>query len=218
MRAGRPEFERAIREYAFDEVALDPDALAAARETLRATGLLVVGEPHGVLQTPAVVYALICALGIRAVAFEWSHEELDDLDRLWTLPATAEAFCGDGRVTAGHFALLERTRLDQVIAFDRLDATPPASWEEHVRVREPELAARLLAEWDRQLPLLVLTGAFHAQLTSADGVPMAAFLARDLPGLQPAMLAYRGIEMPPAPIVFNLPTAQPAVTPEQTAT
>jgi hypothetical protein len=217
MRAGRPEFERAVLDYAFDEVALERGALAAAAHTLRTTGLLVVGEPHGVRQTPAVVYAVARALGIRAIAFEWSHEELADPGRLWTLPPTAEAFCGDGRVTAGHYALLERMRPDQLIAFDRLDAAPPTSWEEHVRVREPKLAERLLAEWDRRLPLLVLTGAFHAQLSSPDGEPMAAFLARELPGLEPAMLAYAGIELPPAPIVFALPPAEPAVTPEHPA-
>jgi hypothetical protein len=219
MRAGRAEFERAVREYAFGDVAFAADALAAARETLARTGLLVVGEPHGMHETPSVVYALARALDVRALAFEWSHEEMDalDLERLWSLAATAEFFCGDGRITAGHFALLERFE-GPVIAFDRLDAAPPASWEEHVRVRDRELAERLLAEWDRTLPLLVVTGGFHAQLTAAEGEPMAAHLARALPGLQPAMLAYDGTPMPPAPIVFELPPGTAAVTPRHGST
>lgn len=219
MRAGRAEFEHAVREYAFAEVTLDPAALAAARATLDATGLLVVGEPHGMHETPNVAYALARALGTRAIALEWSHEEMQafDLEQLWSLPPTAEFFCGDGRITAGHFALLERLPLDQVIAFDRLDAEPPTSWEEHVRVRDRDMAERLLEQWDRSLPLLVLTGAFHAQLAAAEGEPMAAHLARALPGLQPAMLAYEGTPMPPAPIVFSLPPGHPAVTPTRPA-
>jgi hypothetical protein len=215
----RAQFEDAVRAYRFADIALDPAALGAARETLDATGLLVVGEPHGMYETPAVAYALARALDTRAIAFEWSHEEMRvlDLERLWSLPATSEFFSGDGRITAGHFALIDRLRsegrLGQVIAFDRVDATPPVSWEEHVRVRDRQMAERLLQEWDRSFPLLVLTGGFHAQLSPAEGEPMAAHLARALPGLQPAMFAYEGVPMPPAPIVFSLPPGRPAVTP-----
>src|SRR5207302_2744597 len=139
---------------------------------------------HGVRETPSALHALAVALGTGAVAFEWSHEEMEatvqsfirsgsfDFEELWSLPPSAEFFCGDGRITAGHFALLQRLRregrLDQVIVFDRLDPEPVADWEEQVRVREPEMAARLLGEWDRSLPLLVLSGRFHAQLEAAE--------------------------------------------------
>ena len=202
----------------------------------------MIGEAHGVRETPSVLYALAVALDARAVAFEWSHEETDgplqtflgrgsfDFDELWSLSADAEFFCGDGRITAGHFALLERLRreerLAQAIVFDRLYPESAEDWAEHVRMREPEMAARLLAEWDRRSPLLVLTGAFHAQLEAAEGEPMAAYLAESLPTLQPAMLDYasgrcwsRGElhdvsgPMPPAPITFRLGEATPAIVP-----
>jgi hypothetical protein len=204
--------------------------------------LLVVGEPHVVRETPSVLYALAVALGTRAVAFEWSHEEMGppaqaflrrgsfDFEELWSLARSAEFFCGDGRITAGHFALLQRLhhegRLDQVIVFDRLDPEPVDAWVAHLRVREPEMAARLLAEWDRRRRLLVLTGAFHARLEAVEGEPMAAYLARELTGLQPAMLDYarghcwsRGElldvsgPMPEAPIKLRLEEATPAVVP-----
>lgn len=201
--------------------------------------MLLVGEPHGVSETPGVLYALATAVGARAVAFEWSHEELDavvqefvlggtlDLERLWSLPASAEFFCGDGRITAGHFALLERLRaegrLDRAIAFDRLDPDPPpADWQ----VRDRALAERLLGEWDGRTRLLVLAGGFHAQLGAEDGETMATHLARRLPRLAPAMIDYaagrcwsrgRAHElagaMPSAPIVLRVPRATPAVVP-----
>jgi hypothetical protein len=125
------EFAAAVAEHAFADSAFEPDALARAAVSLAETGLLVVGEPHGVRETPSVLYALAIALGTRAVAFEWSHEEMEaavqaflrsgsfDFEELWSLPSSAEFFCGDGRITAGHFALLQRLRregrLDQVI-------------------------------------------------------------------------------------------------------
>jgi hypothetical protein len=184
-----------------------------------------------VRETPSVLYALAEALDTRALALEWSHEEVNDqlqafvagepfdLDELWALPPTSDFFAGDGRVGAGHFALLERLReegrLEQAIAFDRVDPVPATEWE----ARDRELAERLLAEWTGA-PLLVLTGAFHAQLE--DGT-MAAHLAQAQPGLAPAMLHYasgscwsRGEHelsdpMPDAPIAFRLPAATPAV-------
>jgi hypothetical protein len=135
-----------------------------------------------------------------------------ELERLWALPPSAELFCGDGRITAGHFALLRRLRregrLEQVIAFDRLDPDPVPEWQ----VRDRELAERLLREWDRRLPLLAVAGAFHARLDTPG--TMAAELTAEVPGLRPAMLVYAdGPAMPPAPIVLRLPAATPAVVP-----
>lgn len=236
------EFATAVAQHPFGDIALDPESLARAAAALARTGLLVVGEPHGVRETPNVLYSLAVELGVRGVAFEWSHEEMDapvqafvhggafDFDALWSLPSTAEFFCGDGRIAAGHFALLERLRregrLDQVVVFDRLDPEQPEDWETQVRLREPEMAARLLTECDRRRPLLALAGAFHVQLRAAEGDPMAAYLARSLPGLQPATLDYasghcwsRGKlhdvsgPMPGAPITFRLGEATPAIVP-----
>lgn len=236
------EFAEAVARHPFAEFAFERAALAHAAASLNAVGLLILGEPHGVRETPSALYALATALGTRAVAFEWSHEEMEepvqaflrggsfDFDALWTLPASAEFFCGDGRITAGHFALLERLRrehrLDQVIVFDRLDREPLEDWQAQVLVREPEMAERLLGEWDRRLPLLVLTGAFHAQREAAEGLPMAGHIAHSLPEVAPAMLEYESGHcwsrgevhnvsgpMPAAPIRFRLGHATPAIVP-----
>jgi erythromycin esterase-like protein len=224
------EFRTAVREYRFDSFALDGDAIDAARASVAEAGLIVVGEPHGTYETPAVVYSLAVALGTRAVAFEWSHEEMDepvqdfvrtgsfDYERLWSLPPSAEFFCGDGRITTGHFALLQRlraeSRLEQVIAFDRLDPVPhPEDW----RIRDREMAERLLAEWQGSAPLLVMTGAFHAAMQpylDPEGETMTALLARERTGLVPAMLQYdNSVPMPSAPITFRLPKGTASVVP-----
>jgi hypothetical protein len=233
------EFADAVRTYRSGDVHLDPTAIDAAGRTLAETRLLLVGEPHGVHETPAVLYALIAALGIRAVAFEWSHDELDGLVQrslatgsfefqdYWALPATSEFFAGDGRIATGHFALLERLRsedlLDQLILYDRLDPDPVPAWH----VRDREMAERLLATWEDRHPLLVLTGAFHAQTAPlVDGEPMGWHLANARPGVEAAMLDYaegecwsRGTThdvsgpMPSAAITLTLSHATPAVVP-----
>jgi hypothetical protein len=209
------EFAAAVAEHPFADFAFEPEMLARAARTLVDTGLFVVGEPHGVRETPSVLYALASVLGTRALALEWSHEAMDE---------PVQTFL---RSAAGQFALLQRLhlerRLDQVIVFDRLDPEPPPDdWQ----VRDREMAARILAEWDRRLPLLVLTGAFHAQLDAAEGATMAAHLVRELAELQPAMLDYasgqcwsRGelhdasAPMPDAPIKLQAPKATPAIVP-----
>ena len=220
-----------------DSSAIDSAELARARTA--GAGMFVIGEPHGVYETPSVVYNLIVAVEARAVAYEWSHEEMDepvqqflrlgtiDFEQLWALPASAEFFCGDGRITAGHFALLRRLReedrLDQVIVFDRLDEPSPT---QDRFLRDREMAERLLRAWDGSVPLLVLTGGFHAQLHLAEGETTAMRLARRQPELLTAMLAYtagqcwsRGAlhdvsgQMPAAPIMLSVPRASPAVVP-----
>lgn len=231
------EFARAVETYRFASTTIDSAEVAHARTS--GARLFVLGEPHGVYETASVVYTLIAQIEARTIAYEWSHEEMDepvqrflqhgkfDFEQLWTLPASAEFFCGDGRITAGHFALLRRLReedrLDQVIVFDRVDQPTPTKDR---FLRDREMAARLLREWDGHVPLLVLTGGFHAQLQATEGETMTMHLARRQPDLLTAMLNYtrgqcwsRGAlqdvsgQMPAAPITLSVPTASPAIVP-----
>jgi hypothetical protein len=110
------------------------EALAVAAASLGRTGLFLLGEVHGVAQTPLAILALSRRLGVRALAFEWSYDELDDVvqpvlatgtvahDALWKLPPSAEVFSGDGRLTAGHVRLLEGLgdQLDRIVLLDRV--------------------------------------------------------------------------------------------------
>ena len=176
-------FAAAVAAHRFGAYEVEANALAAARRVVASAGLLLVGEAHGVRETPGVLLALARSLDTRAVAFEWSWQELDehvqpfvrsgalDVGGLWSLRPGAELFGGDGRVTAGHFALLERLRaegrLEQVVLFDRLDSEPSAG----PGAREREMAERLLAEWDERLPLLVLAGAARRRRDDGDATP-----------------------------------------------
>jgi hypothetical protein len=230
-------FRAAVSAHRLDRVRIDPNSLRLAQQSLTNSGLLMVGESHGVYETPAALYALARALPTRAIAFEWSHEEMRDeveafmehgafeFARLWSsLPATAEFFGGDGRITAGHFALLGRLKdeavLDQVILFDRLDVGTEA--HDPLR-RDREMADRMLATWSGA-PALVVAGAFHARL-DVEG-SMAHHLAQRHAGLLSMMLQYSSghcwangelhdvsAPMPDAPIVLRLADASPAIVP-----
>jgi hypothetical protein len=178
--------------------------------------MLVLGEAHGFAETPRFILRLMREVDARALALEWSHEEVDDMlqrfvdtgDLDLTLPpATAEIFNGDGRALEEHLELLytlrAEGRLEQVIAFDRLDREGQ-TWGD----RDREMAERLLAQWDRRHRMVVVTGGFHAQLDCAEGATMAMQLACKLPGLRTAMLNYEGTDdLPAASIVFRLPAS-----------
>lgn len=183
-----------------------------------------------------MLYTVMCALDLRTIALEWSHEEMGnvlqsflrsgsfDFDALWVLPPSAEFFCGDGHITAGHFTLLERLRreqrLDCVILFDRLDPDPaPDDW----RVRDREMAERLLSEWGGRGAALAAVGAFHARHDEPG--TMAHELARHVAVRCAAIHFAGGLiwsrgalhpaagTVPSSCIRLDLPIATPAVVP-----
>lgn len=230
------EFVDAVRSHSLGHVALDRISVERIRAALPDGGLVMVGEPHGTHETPGVLHALMTALDVRTIGFEWSHEEMDecvrsflrtgsfDLEGLWSLPASAELFCGDGRITAGHFALLRRLRgeerLDRAILFDRLDPEPaPEDW----RSRDREMAERLLQEWDGRGVAVIAVGGFHVHLEQPG--TMAHELAHRVP-VCTATIDYAGGHgwsrgaayeirgtVPSAAIGLRLPAASPAVVP-----
>ena len=217
---GRAAFEAAVDAYDLEAVPLDEARLAPVRDAFAASdGLLLVGEAHGVEQTPAVLHALIRSLGLRGLALEWSEDELDPVvaagfETLWDLPPDAEVFSGDGRFTAGHVALLESLELDQLVLLDRAGS----SGEE----RSLELGERLLAARRPGVPLLAVLGASHAVPTKRTA---AARLRGAVPGLRPVLLSWRGGRcwfhgerdlgggLPELPAALLLPPARPATVP-----
>ncbi len=200
MSARRAAFERAVAAYPLGGVEVPDDVAAVAEASLAATGLVLAGEAHGIEQTPRAVHALARRLGIDALAFEWSWDQFDqvvqpvlvtgriDRDALWSLPADAEAFSGDGRFTAGHVRVLEELAptLERLVLVDELESGS-------ARAREEHMAARLLDGRRRGGRMLAVTGSWHAALEPSDGVePAAAILLRALPGLARVMLAPEG--------------------------
>jgi len=175
-------------------LAVELTALAAARRSLESSGLLLLGEVHGVQENPLLIGALIGALGITSLALEW-HEELapvvdtfvatgslKDHELLWT---------GDGRLTAGHLALLADRAGTGQLRLILFDGTIGADWS--WTKRDHAMATRLLAHSEPDARTLVVAGNAHTATSETDlGVPMGAWLAAVRPGVREVQVRYRG--------------------------
>ena len=226
-------FEQAVADYQLTDLAPPAEALAVARSSMERTGLFLLGELHGVAQTPRAILSVARRLGIRRLALEWSHDELDRViqpvlatgniayDALWRLPASAEVFSGDGRFTAGHVRLLEHLcrDLDQIVLLDQAGATGSE--------REIGMARRLLAARRQDSPTLAVLGVGHVVRDRLDDTePVGSLVERELPGVANGILAPSGgvswfhgelqvpaVDLPPTDAVFPIGSAEPAVTP-----
>ena len=226
-----------MAEYRLTDHAPPDEAVAVAAASLAATGLFLLGEVHGVAQTPRAILGLVARLGIRSLAFEWAHDELDDVvqpvlttrtiasEALWALPSSAEAFSGDGRFTAGHVCLLEQlgNRLDRIVLLDRVGAVGAN--------RETGMARRLLAARRHEAPMMAVLGVGHVVRTGSDELePVGLLVAREVPGVANGFLApssgtvwFHGernlpaAERPSVDVVVPLGVARPAVVPQHPA-
>jgi hypothetical protein len=224
-----------VRTFPLDETPLERAPLEIVRRSLDRTGVVVLGESHGIAATANAILALVRRLGARALALEWSHDEVGevveavvstgriDLDALWRVPAGGDVFAGDGRFTAGHVAVLEHLvatgELEQVILLDALALAGPE--------RERTMAARLVESLRPGLRTIAVVGQAHSARASIAGAEsMFAHVERALlPGVGNGTLAFRsgtchhGGESGVWPItvqtdaVFELGAATPAVVP-----
>jgi len=221
-------FLRAIDEFATGDLALELEAPAAARlaAKLAAGGPILVGERHGVEQNPLVASTLMRRLGLRVLGLEWATDLQPVVDRFLAtgdLDVGPLAESDDGRVTAGHFAVLRSLRrdglLDQVVLFDPVPW--PGTWSE----RDWGMAVHVLREIGRP-PALVMAGSLHTRLRRhRHGEPMGAHVARARPGTVEVRMRYPG-QPPPgraagvcvlrsagAWLELTVPDAREAVTP-----
>jgi len=185
--------DRAVTNFEVADITLDiePPAREAAQRSLNDSGLLLLGEVHGVSQNPLVIRALMQAFGLSALALEWPAEltplidayrqgaALDDHPALWL---------GDGRITAGHLAVLrDRAQAGPfgLILFDQA-VRSTSTWSE----RDEAMAGPILAG-GKQGGMLVVAGNAHTLTHPTDlGVPLGACLAARHPGVQDIRIRY----------------------------
>jgi hypothetical protein len=175
---------------------LEPAARAAAERSAAESGFLLLGEVHGVRENPLLIRALLQALGLPGLAVEWPAElapvvsaflaggELADHPLLWS---------GDGRITAGHLAILRERSAAEPLDLTLMDGAMPGgmgsadwSWSQ----RDEAMAGRVLAAAGPGT--LVVAGNAHTPVHPTGlGVPLGAVLARQRPGVREIRIDYR---------------------------
>ncbi len=104
-------FAQAVAEFPVSDpgLVLEPAARAAAEQSVRESGFLLLGEVHGVRENPLLIRALLQALGLTSLALEWDAELAPAIRAFLAGGALADhplLWFGDGRITAGHLAVL----------------------------------------------------------------------------------------------------------------
>jgi hypothetical protein len=194
--ASLEELDRAAAGFAVTDLglAMEAPALAAARRSLEESGYLLLGEVHGVRENPLVIHSLMQAFGLTGLALE-SHEDLAPVTGAFMtggqLAESPLLWFGDGRITAGHLAVLRERAAAGPLTLTLFDATIGAgwSWSEH----DEAMASRILAASAPATGTLVVAGNAHTPITCTDlGMPLGAHLARQRPGLREIRISYRG--------------------------
>ena len=160
----------------------DPAAEAALREMLDQSRLFLLGETHGVLENPDIIDTLFHRFEFSALALEW--------DPGTELRAPFRSL--DGRVTIGHFELLQRLRRERRLArLILFNAPGNGTWSG----RDRAMAERLLAARQGGARTLVVAGNLHTPTRPhAHGHPMGARVAEAVPGTATGRIRYLGGE------------------------
>jgi hypothetical protein len=188
-----PEFREAVLAgtAASLSVTFDADAELLARRALIESGMLLLGECHGVAENASIIVALAERLEIETVALEWPAElepvvqrfvdggELEDHPLLWL---------GDGRVTAEHAVVLRAlARAGVGVRLIDRGFAPRRSWSE----RDRALADAALAATTGSERTLVVAGNAHTSRTETElGTPMGAWITQARPAARTIVIEY----------------------------
>jgi hypothetical protein len=194
--ASLEELHRAVAGFAVTDLGLviEPAALAAARRSVDESGLLLLGEVHGVRENPLIIRALMQALGLGGLALEWP-EDLAPITRAFLAEgALADhplLWFGDGRITAGHLAMLRERAAAGPLSLALFDGTIGAGWS--WSQRDEAMAGRILAHPAAGNGTLVAAGNAHTPTTPTSlGIPLGACLAHHRPGVAQIRIRYGG--------------------------
>ena len=186
-------FQQDVNEFDVTSLRLtiDPAALAAARQSLDQSGLLLLGEVHGVRQNPLLARALMAALEMTGLALEWPAGLATAVSGFFAdgrVPDHPQLWGGDGRITVGHFALLrERFQAQRLQALTLFDGVNEAGWSQ----RESARAERKHTATGPAARTLGIAGNAHPALTPTMlGVPLGARLAEWRPGVREIRIRY----------------------------
>ena len=185
---------RAVAEFAVTGpgLVIEPPARAAAERSLDSAGLLLLGEVHGVRENPLLIRALMQAFGLTSLALEWPEDLAPAIEAFLAGQALADhwfVWGGDGRMTAGHLAVLAERAAAGPLELILFDGAIGADWS--WSQRDEAMARRILAASAPGTRTLVVAGNAHTPTSPIElGVPMGARLAGQRPGVREIRISY----------------------------
>jgi hypothetical protein len=187
---------RAVAEFVVSDLdsAIEPPALTAARRSLDSSGLLLLGEVHGVRENPLLIRALMQVFGLTSLALEWPEDLAPMIRAFLASGRLADHWClwgGDGRITAGHLAVLAERAAAGPLELILFDGTIGADWS--WSQRDAAMARRILAASSQGARTLAVAGNAHTPTGPIElGIPMGASVAEQRPGIREIRISYGG--------------------------
>jgi hypothetical protein len=164
-----------------------------ALASLAESGFLLLGEVHGVRENPLIIAALLRSFGLTSLALEWPAELGPVISAFLageTLADDPLLWFGDGRVTAGHLAVLRELAAAGPLELTPIDGLMDAGWS--WSQRDEAMARRVLAAPAVARGTLVAAGNAHTPVQPTPlGVPLGAVLASRRPGVREIRIDYR---------------------------
>ncbi len=166
--------------------------------SLKSTKALLLGEVHGVKENVDVIYTLFKRFGFRNLALEWRPELKGVTEKFLEsgeLDFNAIQESPDGRISAGHFALLQKLKtegiLEGVVCYD--GGAEVQGWN----ARDEAMAKNILDSLS-DTPTLIVAGNFHARTESfsfdeeaGEKHPMGENIKNVIPSIAAGRIAYR---------------------------
>jgi hypothetical protein len=164
---------------------IEPSAGAAARRSLDQSGLLVLGEVHGTGENPLIIRALMRAFGLSGLALEWPAGLAEVISAFTTGGMLSDhplLWRGDGRITAGHLAVLRERAAAGQLDLTLADGTTGA--DRSGSERDEAMAGQILAGATAAAGTLAVAGG------SPTEIPLSARLSRQRPGVLDVRIRY----------------------------
>lgn len=144
------------------EAVFDGTAAEELKADLTNARVFLLGETHGVRENPDIIYTLFKKFGFRNLALEWApsvREVVERYVRTGEMDFDPIQSSPDGRITAGHFALVKKLReeglLETFVCFDEGGAS---SWD-----KRDENMAQIILDNLNQANTLVVAGNLHTK-------------------------------------------------------
>ena len=187
-------FERAAARFEITELELtiEPSAGAAVRRSLDQSGLLLLGELHGVRENPLIIRALMQAFGLSGLALEWPADLTGVISAFVAGGMLADhplLWLGDGRITAGHLAVLRERARAGPLDLALFDGITGADWDgsqQDEAMAEPDPGQRdgSIGHAGSRGQRAYVTG------PASRGTPLGACLSRQRPGVLDIRISY----------------------------